>query len=158
MKTGSISGWEAESNFKYQMKTLWELQRFSKQNKKTSASILSILTAPFTLGRIAMLASDGTLWMWNYKQNPAKNWFSIVGILEGLTSPISCLSLRQFYKGQGAFVTSPITAIGSATGTLQILNLRTNVTEVEFLVSKQRLRAVRWLNHIDLHLRRDGRR
>jgi hypothetical protein len=69
-----------------------------------------------------------------------------VGILEGLTSPISCLALRQFYKGSGVFVCTPIAAAGSATGTLQILNLRSNITEAEFLVSKHRLRAVRWLN------------
>ena len=56
---GSISSWGLVEKFKYEMKSLWELQRFTKQNKKSSVSIYGILKSYQVHTRLAMFSSDG---------------------------------------------------------------------------------------------------
>lgn len=144
-ENGGISAWRESSSFKYESISMWDLQRFTKQNKKTSISIFSILDGTQTQPEMTMFANDGTIWVWNFRQLKDKNSFCISGLMETISSPITSLGIRWFKKGS-EYLTSTISAIGTQSGTLQIVNLKSNDIEKEFSISNQPLRCVRWLN------------
>ena len=66
-------------------------------------------------------------------------------MLESINSQITSLGVKLFSKGAD-YIVSPVIALGTNCGTLQIINLRSNEVESEFLIAKQALRCVRWLN------------
>ena len=149
-ENGGISAWRVHQPlakpFKFEVTSMWDLQRFVKQNKKTQISVFAIHESCHSKNELAMFANDGTLWIWDYRQGKEKASFCINGILESISSPVKSLAVRSFTKAGGGYVLSNTVAIGTQCGTLQIINLKTNEVEAEFAIAKQDLRSVLWLN------------
>lgn len=107
----SLSAWtKKKGEYKYELQDLTDVIRFTKQNKKKGISVQSITRSPHEL-KVAFINSDGSLWIWEWRNNSK---FQIMNEIENLSSPISCLCVNPYPEQQS------IVAIGTQHGTLQV--------------------------------------
>ena len=78
-----------------------------------------------------------------------KESFGVTGYLETLTSAISSISVKEFQKKRGFQLYNTV-AVGTHTGTLQIIDLDSKLLLRELIICKSPLREIKWVNSFSL--------
>eukprot|EP01105_Mastigella_eilhardi_P007333 TRINITY_DN18810_c0_g1_i1.p1 TRINITY_DN18810_c0_g1~~TRINITY_DN18810_c0_g1_i1.p1 ORF type:complete len:1085 (+),score=211.52 TRINITY_DN18810_c0_g1_i1:53-3307(+) len=135
---GSMSVWARKSGvYDYDLACWNDVMQFNKKSQKKSSAISSFVNGPTQQYTIAAVGLDGTVWLWEYLDQPTVNSHSqskgklqVTGMISGVCWPITLLSMSPFHMG--------IAAVSSQNGSLQIVDIERNRIKREFTVWVQK--------------------
>lgn len=135
---GSLSAWNRRSDpansHNYELTYFSDLSLINKKSKKKNAPLWGIVNSPLFEYTLATVGGDGTFWTWNY----VTPRLVVTGQLEQLTSTVTSLMVSPFDPSN--------VALGTALGTILLINANTKVVVREVVVWTQPVHGIKWLS------------
>jgi len=165
---GSITSWSRKldgyNTHNYEQLSISDLSHYHKKSKKKTLKIYSMCNNPFFEQTLLTVSGDGTVWKWSFiseiTSRACENSFTprlqslstiplngvvkltVSSLLETVSSPITSISVYPFYNKSNI----SLLAVGTANGTIQIINITTLKVQKEIFVWNHPILGLRWLS------------
>ncbi|KAF2071396.1 hypothetical protein CYY_007290 [Polysphondylium violaceum] len=165
---GSITSWNRKSDgyntHNYEQFSISDLSHYHKKSKKKTLKIYSMTNNPFFEQTLLTVSGDGIVWKWNFiseiTSRASLNSFTprlqplstvplngvvkltVSALMETVSSPITSVSVYPFYNKSNI----SLLAVGTANGTIQIINITTLKVQKEIFVFNHPVLGLRWLS------------